>query len=117
MQYIEVNPRGEGNEMLITAITTWEGTPTALEGLAAGSQAAAPIHEGFGAKNPRLMRSASGGDMHRCEYMIDFDSFEAYGRFVDAMNESSWWSETTAAVAAAYPALKNCGTRLVYNVI
>jgi len=55
--------------------------------------------------------------MHRCEYMIDFDSFEAYGRFLDAMNESAWWSETTAAVAAAYPALKNCGTRLIYNVI
>ena len=38
--------------MLVTAITTWEGTPAALEGVVAGSKAAAPIHESLGAKNP-----------------------------------------------------------------
>jgi hypothetical protein len=74
--------------MLVTAITTWEGTPTAIEGVVAGSQAAAPIHESFGAKNPRLMRSFAGGDVHRVEYMIDFDSFEACGAFTDAMMQS-----------------------------
>ena len=65
------------NTMLITQTTTWEGTPAAIEAVVAGSREAAPIHEGLGAKNPRLMRSVSGGDVHQVEYMIDFDSFEA----------------------------------------
>ena len=71
--------------MLITQITTWEGTPAAIEAVVAGSREAAPIHEGLGAKNPRLMRSVSGGDVHQVEYMIDFDSFEAQGKFSDAI--------------------------------
>ena len=44
--------------MLTTQITTWEGTPAAIEAVVAGSREAAPIHEGLGAKNPRLMRSS-----------------------------------------------------------
>ena len=46
--------------MLITQITTWEGTPAAIEAVVVGSREAAPIHEGLGAKNPRLMRAVSG---------------------------------------------------------
>ena len=76
--------------MLITQITTWEGTPAAIEAVVAGSREAAPIHEGLGAKNPRLMRSVSGGDVHQVEYMIDFDSFEAQGKFSDAIVDGEW---------------------------
>jgi len=107
----------KGEHMLVTAITTWEGTPAALEGVVAGSKAAAPVHESLGARNPRLMRSFAGGDMDRVEYMIDFDSFEACGAFTDAMMNSEWFETTMATVAAAYPDIKNCGTRFVYNAI
>lgn len=107
----------KGEDMLVTAITTWEGTPAALEGVIAGSKAAAPIHESLGAKNPRLMRSFAGGDVDRVEYMIDFDSFEACGAFTDAMMSSEWFETMMKEVAAAYPAIKNCGTRFVYNAI
>ena len=107
----------KGEHMLVTAITTWEGTPAALEGVVAGSKAAAPVHERLGARNPRLMRSFAGGDMDRVEYMIDFDSFEACGAFTDAMMNSEWFETMMSAVAAAYPDLKNCGTRFVYNAI
>ena len=103
--------RSKEEHMLVTAITTWEGTPAALEGVVAGSKAAAPIHESLGAKNPRLMRSFAGGDVDRVEYMIDFDSFEACGAFTDAMMSSEWFETMMKEVAAAYPAIKNCGLR------
>ncbi|MBL6636624.1 MAG: hypothetical protein ISP35_10575 [Ilumatobacteraceae bacterium] len=103
--------------MLVTAITTWEGTPAAIEGVIAGSRDAAPVHESLGARNPRLMRSFAGGDQARVEYMIDFDSFEACGAFTDAMLAGEWFAGMLAAVASAYPDLKNCGTRFVYNAI
>ena len=103
--------------MLVSAITTWEGTPAAIEGVIVGSRDAAPIHERLGARNPRLMRSFAGGDMHRVEYMIDFDSFEACGAFTDAMLADEWFQGMTAAIAAAYPDLKNCGTRFAYDAI
>jgi len=103
--------------MLVSAITTWEGTPAAIEQVIVGSRDAAPIHERLGARNPRLMRSFAGGDMDRVEYMIDFDSFEACGAFTDAMMADEWFQGMTAAVAAAYPDLKNCGTRFAYDAI
>jgi len=53
----------------------------------------------------------------RVEYMIDFDSFEACGAFTDAMMSSEWFGTMMKEVAAAYPAIKNCGTRFVYNEI
>jgi len=49
--------------------------------------------------------------------MIDFDSFEACGAFTDAMLAGEWFAGMLAAVASAYPDLKNCGTRFVYNAI
>lgn len=103
--------------MLVTAITTWEGTPAAIEGVIAGSRAAAPVHESLGAQNPRLMRSFAGGETDRVEYMIDFDSFESCGAFTDAMMANEWFQQTLTAVAAAYPDLRNCGTRFMYNAI
>ena len=107
----------EKEHMLVTAVTTWEGTPAALEGVVAGSKAATPIHEGLGAKNPPLMRSFAGSDVGRVEYMIDFDSFEACGAFTDAMMNSEWFETTMSAVAAASPDLRIRGTRFVYNAI
>ena len=38
------------------------------------------------------MRSVSGGDVHQVEYMIDFDSFEAQGKFSDAIVDGEWWT-------------------------
>ena len=98
--------------MLITQITTWEGTPAAIEAVVAGSREAAPIHEGLGAKT-----RVSGGDVHQVEYMIDFDSFEAQGKFSDAIVDGEWWTGMMQAVAAAYPNLRNDGTCLTYNAI
>ena len=103
--------------MLVTAITTWEGTPAGIEGVIEGSRLAGPIHESLGARNPRLMRSFAGDDLYRVEYMIDFDSFEACGAFTDAMLGHEWFVQMTASVVAAYPELKNCGTRFAYNTM
>ena len=47
--------------MAITAVTTWEGTPTAMELVVAGSKAAVELHESLGAKNARLLRDSHGG--------------------------------------------------------
>ena len=44
----------KGGFMLITQITTWEGTPAAIEGVVVGSREAAPVHEGLGAKTSAL---------------------------------------------------------------
>jgi hypothetical protein len=55
--------------------------------------------------------------MDRVEYMIDFDSFESCGAFTDAMMANEWFQQTLTAVAAAYPDLRNCGTRFMYNAI
>jgi hypothetical protein len=63
------------------------------------------------------MRSVSGGDVHRVEYMIFLDSFEARGRFSDAIVAGEWWTSMMAAVAASYPDLGNSGTSLVCNAI
>jgi hypothetical protein len=106
----------QGGFMLITQITTWEGTPTAIEAVV-GSRETTTVYEGLGAKNPRIMRSVSGGDVHRVEYTIDFDSLEAHERFSDAIVAGEWWASMMAAVAAAYPDLRNCGTRLMYKAI
>jgi hypothetical protein len=62
--------------MTVTAVTTWEGTPTAITLVVAGSKAAIEIHESLGARNPRLMRD-SNGELGVAHYTIDFDSHEA----------------------------------------
>ena len=49
--------------------------------------------------------------------MIDFDSFEAQGNFSDAIVDGEWWTGMMPAVAAAYPDLRNGGTRLTYKAI
>ena len=106
-------------QMTVTAVTTWEGTPAAIETLVAGSRAAAPIHESLGAKNPRLMRAASGtgSDGSLAYYSIEFDSIEAYGAFFDKVLTSDWYAQTIEVVSKAYPDLKNGGTVVYYDAI
>jgi hypothetical protein len=49
--------------------------------------------------------------------MIAFDSFEACGAFTDAMLGHEWSVQISASVVAAYPELKNCGTRFAYTTM
>ena len=102
--------------MTITAVTKWEGTPSAITLVVAGSKAAVEVHESLGAKNPRLLRDVNGG-LGVAHYAIDFDSVEAYGAFMDAMRAHEWWSQTTGAVAEAYPELQMKGTTVFYNAL
>ena len=64
--------------MKIQAVTTWEGTPKALEMLIEGSKQSGPIHESMGAKNPRLWKASSGGNMEQVYYCIEFDSHQCH---------------------------------------
>jgi len=36
----------------------------------------------------------SNGELGVAHYAIDFDSHEAYGKFMDAMRAHEWWSQT-----------------------
>ncbi|MFL3016772.1 MAG: hypothetical protein ACJZ2F_04425 [Acidimicrobiales bacterium] len=54
--------------MSITQVTTWTGTPAAIELLEAASKQSAPFHESLGAKNPRLMRGITGILLH-CRFL------------------------------------------------
>ena len=105
--------------MTVVAVTTWEGTPTAIETLVVGSKAAKPIHESLGAKNPRLMRAAAGAgsDGSLAYYSVEFDSIEAYGAFFDKVLSSDWFAQTVEVVGQAYPELKNRGTVVYYDAI
>ena len=102
--------------MAITAVTTWEGTPTAMELVVAGSKAAVELHESLGAKNARLLRDSNGGP-GVAHYAIDFDSHEAYGAFQDAVMAHEWWAQTMQAVAEAYPDLQMKGTTVFYDAL
>ena len=104
--------------MTVTAVTSWEGTPEAIENLVLGSKASAPVHKEMGAKNPRLWRAVAGGGMESAFYSLEFDSHAAYGAFNDAMIGSEWWNEQIIkAAGSAYPALKNLGTTVYYDAI
>ena len=103
--------------MTIQAVTTWEGTPKALEILVEGAKQSGPIHESMGAKNPRLWRASSGGDMSQAYYTIEFETQEEYGKFSDAMLGSDWWNGTIEWIGENYPDLKNLGTTIYYNSI
>ena len=102
--------------MTITAVTTWEGTPASITLIVAGSKAAIEVHESLGARNPRLLRDLNG-PLGVAHYAIDFDSVEAYGTFMDGMLDHEWWSQTTDAVADAYPELQMKGTTVFYNAL
>ena len=103
---------------MITAWTRWEGTPSAMEGVVAGSKAAKPLHESMGAKNARLMRPLTGpGGFEVATYLIDFDDAEAFGRLQDQMLESDWVVQLRKDVAAAHPDLRMADQGLVYNAI
>lgn len=102
--------------MAITAVTTWECVPAAMELLVAGSKAAVELHESLGAKNPRLLRDSHGGP-GVAHYAIDFDSHEAYGAFTDALMAHEWWTSTNATIAEAYPDLQMKGTTVFYDAL
>lgn len=101
--------------MKYTATTIWEGTPEALLLLIEASKESAPIHESFGAKNPRILEAQLGGQSDRLHYAIDFDSVEDFGKFADKLESSGWMAETRKNVAAAYPNLKMISTVLFVN--
>ena len=104
--------------MTIQAVTTWEGTPKALEILVEASKQSGPIHESMGAKNPRLWRAIAGGGMEAAFYSIEFENHSAYGKFTDEMIGSEWWKEQIIkAAGSAYPDLKNNGTTVYYDAI
>jgi len=104
--------------MTVTAVTSWEGTPEAIENLVLGSKASAPVHKKMGAKNPRLWRAVAGGGMESAFYSLEFENHAAYGAFNDAMIGSEWWNEQIIKAAGlAYPALKNLGTTVYYDAI
>ena len=103
--------------MKIQAVTTWEGTPKALEMLIEGSKQSGPIHKSMGANNPRLWKASSGGNMEQVYYCIEFDSQEAYGKFSDAMFGSEWWDGFIQYIGDNYPDLKNLGTAIYYDAI
>ena len=103
--------------MTIQAVTTWEGTPKALETLIEGSRQSGPIHESMGAKNPRLWRASAGGNMEQVYYSIEFDSQEAYGKFSDAMLGSEWWDGVNEFIGEHHPDLKNLGTTVYFDEI
>ena len=104
--------------MSVIAVTSWEGTPEAIENLIKGSKASAPIHEKMGARNPRLWRAMAGGGMDTAFYSIEFENHSAYGAFTDEMIGSDWWKEQIIkAAGSAYPDLKNNGTIVYYDAI
>lgn len=104
--------------MTVIAVTSWEGTPEAIENLILGSKASAPVHKEMGAQNPRLWRAMAGGGMESAFYSIEFESHAAYGTFTDKMLGSEWWKEQIVeAAGAAYPDLKNLGTTVYYDAI
>ena len=104
--------------MTVIAVTSWEGTPEAIENLIKGSKASAPIHEKMGARNPRLWRAMAGGGMDTAFYSIELENHSAYGAFTDEMIGSNWWKEQIIkAPGSAYPDSKNNGTTAYYDAI
>ena len=101
--------------MTITQVTTWTGTPAAIELLEAASKQSAPFHESLGAKNPRLMRGITGSFSTVAFYTLDFDSMEAYGAWCDALLQSEWWDATAQAIAEAHPDLEMSSQNVFYD--
>ncbi len=96
---------------MITAVTSWKGTPKAIELLIEGSRVSSEIHKEMGAKNPRLLRATTGDDMQTAHCHLDFDSHAEYGSFTDSMISSEWWREQIIeAVGEAYPDLQYINT-------
>ena len=71
----------------------------------------------MGAKNPRLWRASSGGNMQQVYYSIEFDSQEAYGKFSDAMLGSEWWDGFIEFIGEHHPDLLNLGTTIYFDEI
>ncbi len=103
--------------MTIQAVTSWEGTVAGLELLLAGSRNAVAVHEAMGGRNPRLWRASAGGNMEQAFYSLEFDSHEAYGKFLDAMMVSEWWAGTISWMDENKDIITNLGTSVYYNAI
>ena len=89
-----------------------------MRAVEAGSRAAKPQHESWGAKNPRLMRPVTGtGGMEVALYVTDFESMEDYGRFWDQVSASDWFVQLQTDVAAAFPGLRMADTVVMYDAI
>ncbi len=103
--------------MAITAVTTWEGTPAAMELVVAGSREAVELHESLGAKNARILRDSHEG-RGVAHYAIDFDSHEAYGAFQDAVMAHEWVGpDHGGRRRGAYPDLQMKGTTVFYDAL
>ena len=103
--------------MTIQAVTTWEGTVAGMQLLEAGAKQSGPIHESMGATNPRLWRASAGGDIERGYYSIEFNSHEAYGKFVDTMMASEWWAGTIEWMKENEDEIADLGSTIYYNAI
>ena len=47
----------------------------------------------------------------------EFDSNEAYGKYMDEMMNSEWWAGLSKFLEDEYPDLKTLGTDVYYNAI
>ena len=103
--------------MTVIVMTTWEGTPAAIERLVEGARGAATVHSEMGAKNIRLLRSSVGGDPARAHYYAEFDSHAAYGAFTDKMMTSDWWKQLREATAEGHPDIRIAATALYYDAL
>jgi hypothetical protein len=112
-----VSPLSKG-DIMITAVTRWEGSPGAIHAVEEGSRAARPQHEAWGAQNPRLLRPAVGsGGLEVAFYTLDFPSMAAWGAFQDQMMASDWFVQLQRDVAAAHPTLRMADTTILYDAI
>lgn len=103
--------------MTIATVTTWEGTPQGIAKLIEGSKQSASIHAEMGAKNPRLWRVSSGGEVHQAFYEIQFDSHEDYGKFTDAMIASGWFDGMMKWMGDNQDDIKNLGTMVMFDAL
>ena len=107
----------EGKAMAVIAVTTWEGTPAAIERLVEGAKNAKPLHAEMGAKSIKLLRSTAGGAQSRAYYMAEFDSHQSYGAFIDKVLESDWYQQTMQATAEGHPDIRIAETALYYDAL
>ena len=102
--------------MTVIAVTSWEGTPEAIENLIRGSKYSALIREEWGEQKPRLWRSTPVAVMETIFYSLEFENNAAYGAFADKMIGSDWWKEQIVKAAdAAFQSRKNNGTIVYFD--
>ena len=55
--------------------------------------------------------------MEQAFYSLDFDSHEAYGKFLDVMMVSEWWAGSISWMDENQEIITNLGTSIYYNAI